>query len=126
GPAAAHRLRHGAAAASPAAVLPAVVLTLAPEVPVLEVDWLLFGAEFGRAAAGRSLTLIAALLYGAALMAVNWVKARHAERGPGALSAFLLVCFCGNIGTYLAADAASFYLSFTVMSFSAAGLVIDY
>lgn len=126
GPAQAHRLRRVTALASPLAVLPAVVLTLVPHQPALEVPWLLFGAEFSRDPTARSLTLVAALLYGAALMAVSWVKLRDAERGSGALSAFLLVSCTGNIGTYLAADAASFYLCFTVMSFSAAGLVIHY
>lgn len=126
GPQRAHRLRRAAALASPLAVLPAVGLTLFPHQPVLEAPWLLFGTEFDMDSIGRSLTLIAALLYGASLMAVNWVRTRHAEPGPSALSAFLLVCFTGNIGTYLAADASSFYLSFTVMSFSAAGLVIHY
>lgn len=126
GPARAHRLRRITALASPLAVLPAVVLTLIPDQPDLELPWLLFGSVFSVDSTARSLTLIAALLYGAALMAVTWVKVRHAERGSGALSAFLLVSYTGNIGSYLAADAASFYLSFTVMSFSAAGLVIHY
>lgn len=126
GPARAHRLRRITALASPLSVVPAVVLTLVPDQPDLELPWLLFGSAFSVDSTARSLTLIAALLYGAALMAVTWVKVRHAERGSGALSAFLLVSYTGNIGSYLAADAASFYLSFTVMSFSAAGLVIHY
>ena len=126
GPSGAHRLRRVTTLASPLAVLPAVALTLVANQPELEIPWLLFGTEFSVDPAGRSLTLIAALLYGAGLMAVNWVQIRHSEPNPGALSAFLLVCFTGNIGTYLAADASSFYLSFTVMSFSAAGLVIHY
>ncbi len=92
----------------------------------LEVPWLLFGSEFHLDPAARALTLIAALLYGAALMAVSWAKLRDAEKGSGALSAFLLLCYVGNIGTYVAADAVSFYLAFALMSFSAVGLVIHY
>lgn len=126
GPRRAHRVRRVTALASPLAVLPAVVLTLVPQPPVLEAPWLFFGAVFSIDSVARPLTLIAALLYGAALAAVSWVKLRHAERGSGVLSAFLLVCFSGNIGTYLAADAGTFYFSFTVLSFSAAGLVIHY
>ncbi|WP_202912228.1 proton-conducting transporter membrane subunit [Nesterenkonia muleiensis] len=126
GPQRAHRLRRGTAIASPLTVLPAGLLALTGEGTELEVPWLLFGSVFAMDATARALTLIAVLLYGAALMAVTWVKLRDAERGSGALSAFLMVCFTGNIGVYLAADAVSFYLAFAVLSFSAAGLVIHY
>ncbi|GFZ87783.1 complex I subunit 5 family protein [Nesterenkonia alkaliphila] len=122
----AHRLRRRTAMLSPVTVLPAAALTVAAPGAELELDWLLFGTVFRMDAAARALVLIAALLYGAALTAVTWVKLRHAERGSGALSGFLLVCFAGNIGTYLAADVVSFYLAFSVMSFSAAGLVVHY
>ncbi|WP_223881458.1 complex I subunit 5 family protein [Nesterenkonia ebinurensis] len=122
----AHRVRRSAALFSPLTVAPTVVLTLAAPGAELSLDWLLFGTVLHMDAAARALVLIAALLYGAALMAVTWVKLRDAERGSGALSAFLMVCFAGNIGTYLAADAVTFYLAFAVMSFSAAGLVIHY
>lgn len=115
---------------APLAVAPAVLLALLAEPgsdpAALEVPWLLFGAHFGVDLYARPLLLIAALLYGAALLAISWIKLRDAERGSGALSAFLLLSFTGNIGTYLAADAASFYLAFALMSFSAAGLVIHY
>lgn len=122
----AHRLRRGTAIASPLTVLPAGLLTVTGEGAELEVPWLLFGSVFAMDATARALTLIAVLLYGAALMAVTWVKLKDAERGSGALSAFLMVCFTGNVGVYLAADAVSFYLAFAVLSFSAAGLVIHY
>lgn len=126
GPGRARQLRRTTALGAPLAVVPAVLLTLLPEPPALELPWLLFGAEFSADPTARALTLIAALLYGAALMTVTWVKLRDAEPGSSTLSGFLLVCFSGNIGTYLAADAASFYLAFTLMSFPAAGLVIHY
>lgn len=126
GPQRAHRLRRTTAIVSPLTVLPAGLLTLAGEVTRLDVPWLLFGAEFAVDEMARSLTLIAVLLYGAALMSISWVKLRDAERGSGALSAFLLVCFAGNICVYLAADPVTFYLGFVVLSFSAAGLVIHY
>ncbi|MCH8563432.1 complex I subunit 5 family protein [Nesterenkonia sp. YGD6] len=115
---------------APLAVAPAVLLALLAEpgsaAETVEVPWLLFGAHFGVDLYARPLLLIAALLYGAALLSISWIKLRDAERGSGALSAFLLLSFTGNIGTYLAADAASFYLAFALMSFSAAGLVIHY
>ncbi|TDS87802.1 complex I subunit 5 family protein [Nesterenkonia aurantiaca] len=115
---------------APLAVVPAVLLALlgnpGSATAALEVPWMLFGAHFAVDLYARPLLLIAALLYGAALLAISWIKLRDAERGSSALSAFLLLSFTGNIGTYLAADAASFYLGFALMSFSAAGLVIHY
>jgi formate hydrogenlyase subunit 3/multisubunit Na+/H+ antiporter MnhD subunit len=126
GPERAHWVRRAAAMLSPVTVLPAATLSVISPEAELQAPWLLFGTVFTLDPAARALTLIGALLYGAALMAVTWVKLRDAERGAGALSAFLMVCFAGNIGTYWAADAVSFYLSFAVMSFSAAGLVIHY
>lgn len=124
-PGAAHRVRRGAGLLAPLAVLPAGAMALHGE-GELDVPWLMLGSAFSMDAAGRALLMIAVLLYGAALMSVTWLKLRDAERGSGALSAFLLVCFLGNIGTYLAADVVSFYLAFALMSFSAAGLVIHY
>lgn len=124
-----HRLRRGTAILAPLAVLPAVALSLTePGSPGagLDVTWLVLGSSFMLDELARPLVLIAALLYGAALMNVSWLKLRDAERGSGTLSAFLLVCFTGNVGTYLAADVVSFYLSFTLMSFAAAGLVVHY
>ncbi|WP_211358954.1 proton-conducting transporter membrane subunit [Nesterenkonia populi] len=126
GPSAAHRVRRTTAILAPLTTLPAVLLSLFGEGARLEVPWLLLGAEFYVDPWARSLTLIAALLYSAALMAVSWTKLRDTEKGSGALTAFLLVCFVGNVGTYVAADAASFYAAFALLSFSAAGLVIHY
>lgn len=121
-----HAIRRTSAILAPLATLPAVLLAVTGAGGTLQVDWLLYGASFGVDGVARQLLLIAALLYGAALMAIAWVKIRDAEPATGALSAFLLASFVGNIGTYLAADVVSFYLSFTIMSFSAAGLVIHY
>lgn len=126
GPDRAATVRRGVALFSPLSVLPAALLVIAQPDATLDIPWLLLGTTFGVDPVGRALTLIAAMLYGAALMAVTWIKIRDAERNSGALSAFLMVCFLGNIGTYLAADAVTFYLAFAVMSFSAAGLVIHY
>lgn len=127
-------LRRAATVLAPLAVLPAVALSAlsspGPDGPPRwTVDWMLFGAHATVDAVARSLTLVAALLFGAALMSVTWVKLRG-EKGTeprsSALSAFLLVCFTGTVGTFVAADVVSFYLAFAVMSFSAAGLVIHY
>lgn len=126
----AFRMRRRLTVLAPLAVVPAVLLAVVAgpgtAAASLEVPWLLFGAYFAVDLYARPLLLIAALLYGAALLGISWIKLRDTERGSGALSAFLLLSFTGNIGTYLAADVASFYLSFALMSFSAAGLVIHY
>lgn len=113
--------RRSAAVLSPAAVLPAAVLALTTPTAQLEVPWLLFGTVFRMDAVARPLLLIAAVLYGAALVAVTW------RRGPDpTLAAFLLATYLGTVGAYLAADTVAFYLSFAVLSFSAAGLVIHH
>ena len=121
-----HTLRRAASIGAPLVVLPAVLLAVLGDGTHLDVDWMLFGSRFAVDDIGRSLMLIAGLLYGAALMSVSWLKLRDTERGSGALSAFLLSCYAGNIGVYLAADAVTFYLAFAVLSLSAAGLVVHH
>lgn len=81
---------------------------------------LLLGTHLQLDLVARPLVLVGALLYGAALTAVNL---EHTERS-GQLAAFLLVCFTGNTGVFVAADTVTFYLAFALMSFSAYGLVL--
>ena len=76
--------------------------------------------------AGVALLLVAALLYAAAMSAVTWLKLRHAEPRYTGLTSLLAVCYLGTIGTFVAADAVTFYLSFALMSFAAAGLVVHH
>lgn len=107
------------------ALLPALVLTMLPPdengtVAAAEASWLLLGTSVGLDPVGRALLVVAVVLYAAALTAVGWRRTRRA----GPLEAFLLVTFVGNMGVYGAADAVTFYLSFAVMSFAAAGLVL--
>lgn len=107
------------------ALLPALALTLLPPdgagiVATADAPWLLLGTTVGLDPAGRALLLVAVVLYAAALTAVSW---RHTRRAAE-LEAFLLVSFVGNMGVYAATDEATFYLSFAVMSFAAAGLVL--
>ncbi|NDO77386.1 hypothetical protein GKZ75_03835 [Kocuria indica] len=119
-------VRRGAALCAPLAVVPAGLLAVFGAGESVDVPWLLFGTRFSVDAVARPLLLIAALLYGGSLLALSWLKLRHTERRHGALTAFMLLSFVGNIGTYLAADTVSFYLFFALMSFSAAGLVVHY
>ena len=118
------RIRRGASIAAPLAVIPALVLSLAGPGTTLELDWLLFGTTMRIDALARPLMLLTALLYGAALAAVSWLRAGDREPRDATLSAFLLASYLGNSQVLLAADIVGFYLGFTLMSFSAAGLVI--
>lgn len=113
--------RAGLVRLAPLVVLPAVALAvLAP--PPARVDWLLLGTHVSVDEIARPMLLVAALLYGLALAAICWNR----ERASSALAGFLLISFGGNVGTYLAADVVTFYLSFAMMSFCAFVLVIHY
>ncbi|MDO5662927.1 MAG: complex I subunit 5 family protein, partial [Brachybacterium sp.] len=114
------------AIASPLAIVPAVLLALLQPGAELHLPWVLMGTHLELDSVARPLLLIAALLYGAALSSLSWVKLRDTERSTGALTSFLLMSFVGNIGAYLAADSVTFYLAFALMSFSAVGLVMHY
>ena len=120
------RIRRAVSIAAPVATVPAVAMTLWGAGSQMTLDWVLTGVTLAVDDVARGLVLIGSLLYGAALMAVSWRKIRDSESVSGALTAFLLVSYTGNIGVYLAADAVSFYLFFAIMSFSAAGLVVHY
>lgn len=110
--------------AAPLTVLPALVITVLPgaqDQPSLTVEWLMLGTHLQMDTAARSLLLVTALLYGAAFVAVDWTPTGRRRE----LTAFLLLCYIGNIGVYLAADTVTFYLSYAVMSFAGYGLVVN-
>ena len=119
-------IRRILALAAPAAVVPALVLTLTGDTQTIDVPWMLFGISLSVDDVARILLLVGALLYGAALISISWTRKDHTERSAGILVGFLLACYTGNVGVYLAADAVSFYLFFAIMSFSAAGLIWHY
>jgi formate hydrogenlyase subunit 3/multisubunit Na+/H+ antiporter MnhD subunit len=119
--AAAARMRSALFRYAAVALVPALVLALVgPAAGTLELPWLLLGTSLEVGAVGRPLLLVAVLLYAAGLVAV---ASNPPARAP-ALVAFLLVCFVGNVGVFLAADAVTFYLSFALMSFAGYGLVV--
>lgn len=102
-------------------VLPGAVLAVVgPRAGAVEAPWLLLGTHLELDPVGRSLLLVTALLYGAALNAA-W---RSGTERRATLSAFLLLSFVGNAGVFVAADAVTFYLCFSVMGLAAYGLVI--
>lgn len=132
-----HGLRRALVFLSPLAVAPAIALAVTADVAgpgdapgeggtSVTVPWLLLGTHLAVDDIARPLLLISAALYGGALSATSWIKMRDAERRGAALCGFLLMAYAGNIGTYLAADSVTFYLSFAAMSFSAVGLVVHY
>ncbi len=88
------------------------------------VAWpgVLFGVEFTLDATGQVFLLFTALLW----LAASWFE-RGWEKGDRWAHTFemcWLLAMAGNIGLILAADVASFYLFFAMMTFAAWGLVI--
>jgi hydrogenase-4 component B len=115
------RHRDVATRLAPLAPLAAVPLVFAGgRAGTVELPWLVLGTSLALDDVGRALLLVAALLYAAALGGAAPVVA---QRRP-AFAAFLLACWLGNAGVLVAADAATFYLSFAVMGFCAYGLVV--
>ena len=126
GPGAGSRLRRLLAVTAPAALLPGVVLPLFQERAALDVPWLLLGARLEMDATARALLPATGLLYAAALASVAWVRrADRPDRGT-ALAGFLLASGLGNQLLYVAADTATFYVGFALMSLAAAGLVVHH
>lgn len=109
---------------APLTTMPAIVGPLLTGTAGLDVPWLVLSSSFSMEGASRPLVLGAGVLYAAALAAVAWLPREDRGSRPESLVAFLLASFVGNIGVYLAADLVTFYLSFTVMSFAAAGAII--
>lgn len=114
------RVAGAALVLSPLSLLPAGMLAVLGPEQELTVPWLLLGTTVGLDVVSRSLLLVTVLLYSAACLAVT---RKDDERAPE-LVAYLLVCFVGNAGTYVAGDAMTFYACFSLMSLAAAGLVI--
>lgn len=98
----------------------AVLAALGPAAGRVDVPWLLSGTGLLVDDISRPLLLVTVLLYGAALLAVH---ASQTARAP-TLIGFLIACFMGNAGLLLAADAMTFYFSFSLMSLAAYGAVV--
>lgn len=119
-------IRRIVAVIAPVAVLPGIGVSLVDVDHEVDLPWMLFGISLSVDAIARALLVIGAILYGTALVWISWAQRSNTEKSSGALAGFLLACYTGNIGVYLAADAVSFYLFFAIMSFSAVGLVVHY
>ncbi|NDL57938.1 complex I subunit 5 family protein [Phytoactinopolyspora mesophila] len=106
---------------APLAPLPAGLLAVVgTEHSRIELPWLLMGTVVELDSVGRPLLLMASLLYAAALAFVP----RSGIERPALLSGLLLLCFVGNAGVFIAADAVTLYLTFTLMSFVGYAAVI--
>ncbi|GIG40523.1 proton-conducting transporter transmembrane domain-containing protein [Cellulomonas phragmiteti] len=100
---------------------PALALAvLGPAAGPLDLPWAFLGVTAELDDVGRPLLLVAVVLYGAALAAT----ADSRTHRKAVLGALLLVCFVGNATVLVAADAATFYLGYALMSIPAYGLVV--
>jgi len=108
--------------ALPLLPLPALLLGLFSAAPwTLELPWLLLGSTWMLDELRRAFLLLAALLWSTAgLYAVGYLGAEQLRR----FCVFWSLTLNGNIGLVLAADVASFYGFFTLMTFAAYGLVV--
>jgi formate hydrogenlyase subunit 3/multisubunit Na+/H+ antiporter MnhD subunit len=108
---------------APWAALPVLLGALLPvSYRPLHLDGLLLGSDFLLDPIGRVFLLFSAFLWTVAgIYARAYVPA--GERGYFFL--FYLLAMTGNLGLPLAADAATFYLFFALMTFAAYGLVVQ-
>lgn len=116
----ARRARHHLVRFSWAAVLPAAVAAVVDGGQTHVVDEMLLGTSVQLDPVARPLVGMAAALYG---LALGFVIRSKTDR-PHVLTVFLLLCFAGNIGAFVAADLVTFYLAFAAMSFLGYAIVV--
>jgi formate hydrogenlyase subunit 3/multisubunit Na+/H+ antiporter MnhD subunit len=114
--------RRAGLALAPWAALPALLLAIRGEAPILEVPWLLLGVHLGLDGTRRIFLLLTAALWTAAGV---YARTYHGD-DPRRLRlfAFHLATQLGNLGLVLAADVVTFYLFFVLMNFAAVGLIV--
>jgi formate hydrogenlyase subunit 3/multisubunit Na+/H+ antiporter MnhD subunit len=111
-----------ARAIAPWAALPPLVMAVLPiTYPAIDLGWVLLGTRLELDPIGRLFLILFSLLW-----TVSGVYARSylPEAEHRRFFPLFLLTMAGNVGLPLAGDAASFYLFFAVMTFSAYGLVI--
>ncbi len=102
------------------AVVPAGAAAVIDDGAVHRVDWMLLGTTIAVDGVARPLVLMAVGLYG---LALSFVVRGKTDR-PHVLTAFLLLCFTGNVAVFVAADLVTFYLAFAAMSFLGYAIVV--
>jgi len=115
------RLRPIAQALIPLVALPALALPAFPGLE-MELPWLLLGTRLGVDETNIPFLLLMGLLWTAAGVYAHGYLIDDPERAR--FQFFYLFTYMGNLGTFLALDAASFYLFFTLMTFAAYGLIV--
>lgn len=114
------RARHAITRFAWVLVLPAGATTILDSGELHTADWMLLGTSVQVDLIALPLTLMAVFVYG---LAIAFIVRSKAER-PYLLTAFMLMCFVGNIGVFVAADLVTFYLSFAAMSFLGYPIVV--
>ena len=101
-------------------VIPAGAALVTDDGQVHAVDWMLLGTAVQVDAVGAPLAFLTVGLYGLALAFV----VRSKSDRPHVLTAFLLLCFTGNLGVFVAENIPTFYLMFAAMSFLGYAIVV--
>ena len=105
------------------APLPAAALLLnTKSQEIVTFKWLLFGVQLGLDATSRAFMMASALVWFLAAV----YAAGSLRRSPNAsrFNIFFLLAMAGNFALILAQDITTFFVGFTLMGFSAYGLVI--
>lgn len=107
----------------PLGALPGLAtVALVPVPSGIAEPWLLFGAGAALDPLSRVFLGFTAVLWlAAAVAARHWL---HAAKDAAGFTIAFLLAMAGNLGLILAADVASFYAFFALMSFASYGLVI--
>lgn len=113
------RILHSASVLAPLPAL-AVGLLMPPGLGAT-LPWLLEGSEFGLDPVGRAFLIASAAVW---LAAAAFAVGGPPAEGRGRFFVFLLLAMAGNLGLIVARDMLAFYLLFSLMSFSAYGLVV--
>jgi formate hydrogenlyase subunit 3/multisubunit Na+/H+ antiporter MnhD subunit len=104
------------------AALPALVLALAPiSYDSLDLPWLLLGARFELDLIGRFFLILAATLWTCAGV---FARAYVPDGEQNRFFVYFLLTMSGNLALPFAADAATFYFGFALMTFAGYGLVV--
>jgi formate hydrogenlyase subunit 3/multisubunit Na+/H+ antiporter MnhD subunit len=104
------------------APLPALLTSmLMPQGAGATLPWLLEGSELGLDPVGRVFLFFSATIWA---IAAAYAAATIALPGRGRFFVFFMLAMSGNLGLIVARDMLSFYLFFSLMSFSAYGLVV--
>ncbi len=115
--------RSGVQRLAPWAALPALVVVFAvPQGATASFTWLLLGSHLGLDQTGYIFLLFSATLWLVSGLFAQTYLADDTQRSR--FFAFYLLAMAGNFGLILAQDLVTFYVYFSLMSFSSYGLVI--